>query len=985
MMRKRFGADLFVIIGLAIFLLMGMNSVWGSPQVELSGPTPLRNGDSVLLQGSGFLPNEVLTNFGVLAHFEDQGSLIYRGFDLSNLTVTTNSAGEFRREIPLDMLSGIRGRIILSLYYEGRALLSDYLTVHDTGEYRQHELDSGVGTLIFDNVPDYIHGGDGEYPVVNGDNVPIGSNASGGWSGDIFLVNLERYTTDNATGTSSAYSLSSYSITFSSGDIVDGSTVGITGLSITYQSIRLSVVVWDAPNYGTIIGATTTGTTREVNWLSTKDEQSPNVLSAYANDLPSIVVTFDEAVTTPSNNSEAIDNWTVTFNGTKAVSALSPLGSSGTTTVTLTVADLGDRGATPTVAFTRNTAEFKDATGNSCLSTTPYVTAADSIVPATPTLTSPTTTDDLSGGTLTWAASPGSGTDNSLARMVLQGCVSVWDSLTQDTSSPYGGTWTITTQYNWYRVKAVDTNGNIASSAASVDFQNAHHLDLDAPAAGTVNTETGAFTVTVRDNYGNPESVTQTIGLSTTSSGGTFRAVSGGPSVGSINITTSYGNFYYIDTQVGTPWINVSNVTLRADSLQYTINQDTGIASIKIRTASGGGGSEWGTAEIAGSANGGTYNVTDWMYVAGYNVSSVYISDVTANWTLTGTLTGSFDNADPASSNRFTASALANESGTIVATHTGAGGSDATGTITVDATKPATVTGFNVTGDEDQDYVNASWTRTSSYDDGSSAASGNVYDFDVRFASTVINSETAWNNATSVSDLGQPSSFNGSSSWRIWRANSPVGYYYYAIKTMDPQGNWSNVGTGCYTSSPDYSLPVTLADFTAKGGYGKIILNWTTRSEVDALGFQILRDTNPDFTSSLCIASYETEPELVCRGSSAIGADYSYQDSDELLPESTFYYRLEFVDVNGNCELSNFTASAETLPLPGDYTLGPGFPNPFNNSTRFELLLPQEGVISVIIYDTQGREVARVLDGVFFEAGVYSQVWNGTGQNQQPL
>lgn len=1348
-------------------------AITGNPQLEFRTSAPIRNGDMVNLRGNGFQPGEILTGFGVVLQIQNEKPVLYRGFDLTDVEVTANAFGEFSINIPLEIPSGVIGYAQLAIYYTGEIITSDYLPVNNPGVYRPLGLDATAGTLIFG---DFARGGSGEDPVVNDDDIPLSSNAVGDWAGDLFQVNLERYTTTDGTGTSTPQNNIANDVAFTGGNLTGASSAVVEGLSATYKSIRMTVLVWDFGNYTSIVGSTTAGA-QEVGWLSSADVTAPEVSSAAATDLTTIVVTFSESVTTPALNADAIDNWTVTFSGSKAVSALSPLGSSGTTTVTLTVADLGDRGATPTVQFTTATDEFEDSFGNDCASTSsPHITATDGIAPATPTLDAPTDNTVMTGASVTWSASAGAGTDNSLSGMEFQGSNngSTWDSLGVDTSAPFSADYTFGTEYTYYRVQAYDTEDNTANSSSTGDLQDAWRLHLTTiPVATQVNVESDPWTVTVEDNYGNAENVTQTIGLSTESSSGDFRATSGGPSVGSIDLNNaSSGNFYYIDSQVGTYEIKVTNVTLLHDSTDYqitagsastilvklpgqtftngtgitgtpdfssyggasewaeagtsfpitlvivddennvvlsedgsrdvdfattagnapygtlpkvngvsfpynnlsvaftdgesttsinvtlydftedytavtitasdnsgsptltgdastsfyvmsnsadhiewtnssgvvtaspvgsaqtagaslpdlyvsaldayenrdttytgstittlagstnpptsspsgtgqgggnapsgnnapdygtsstwskgtvtlssgsssewtrifaatatgfriratasggsldglytsnsdlfnvdyaahnyvriedtsggggaeyvdgesfttadsptfwaisydiygnlrgnevvtwsstsltpaasgtttnwtfeptaansgdgtltadastgtdrtissiTVTADPTIASIIIRTATSGGGSETGAMEIAGAANGASYNVTDWMYAAGYNSDQIYISDVNANWAVTGTLTetggSGFENADPVSSNRYTAVTSSNQSGYITATYSSL--TDSTGLVTVDATKPATVLGFDITEDQNQDYVNASWTPTSSYDDGSNSGSGNVADFDIRFSSSTIDDESAWTAATSVGSSGKPASFNGSSSWRIYMAGFPMGNYYYAIKTQDPQGNWSDIGSGCYTAETDFSLPVTLSTFQASGSYGKIYVSWSTESEIDALGFRLLRDISSDYTDPLLIASYVNDPELVCQGSSESGFDYSFTDRQDIESETAYYYRLESVDINGRVESSNLQASAEALPLPDDYALGPSFPNPFNPVTHFELKLPEDGYISIVIYNTIGREVTRILDHEYLEADVYQLSWNGTDE-----
>jgi len=133
------------------------------------------------------------------------------------------------------------------------------------------------------------------------------------------------------------------------------------------------------------------------------------------------------------------------------------------------------------------------------------------------------------------------------------------------------------------------------------------------------------------------------------------------------------------------------------------------------------------------------------------------------------------------------------------------------------------------------------------------------------------------------------------------------------------------------------------------------------------------------------VASYDTNPELICQGSSATGFDYSFVDQGDVEPETCYYYRLEAVDINGRIEASGLEASAEALPLPTDYELGQNFPNPFNPVTRLELKLPETGQVTVAIFNARGREVARILDHEKMEAGVYQLTWNGSNSSGQPM
>ncbi|MBC8479831.1 MAG: T9SS type A sorting domain-containing protein, partial [FCB group bacterium] len=61
--------------------------------------------------------------------------------------------------------------------------------------------------------------------------------------------------------------------------------------------------------------------------------------------------------------------------------------------------------------------------------------------------------------------------------------------------------------------------------------------------------------------------------------------------------------------------------------------------------------------------------------------------------------------------------------------------------------------------------------------------------------------------------------------------------------------------------------------------------------------------------------------------------------------------------------------------VPQSYKLGLPFPNPFNNFTTLSYDLPADGVMSLIVYDITGREIQRLVDSGFQNAGNYSMVW----------
>lgn len=62
---------------------------------------------------------------------------------------------------------------------------------------------------------------------------------------------------------------------------------------------------------------------------------------------------------------------------------------------------------------------------------------------------------------------------------------------------------------------------------------------------------------------------------------------------------------------------------------------------------------------------------------------------------------------------------------------------------------------------------------------------------------------------------------------------------------------------------------------------------------------------------------------------------------------------------------------------PKIFSLGQNYPNPFNPTTRIKYSVPQDGYVSLKVYNLLGREVADIFEGFHF-AGSYSVVFNGS-------
>jgi hypothetical protein len=105
------------------------------------------------------------------------------------------------------------------------------------------------------------------------------------------------------------------------------------------------------------------------------------------------------------------------------------------------------------------------------------------------------------------------------------------------------------------------------------------------------------------------------------------------------------------------------------------------------------------------------------------------------------------------------------------------------------------------------------------------------------------------------------------------------------------------------------SAAVTISSFDAKWQSGKVAVNWKTATELNNVGFNILRSTSPNGTFAK--VNYTPTQCLGC----LTGMSYSFIDSG-VTPGQTYYYRLQSVNTSGVPETYSGTAVAAADATP---------------------------------------------------------------------
>lgn len=161
-------------------------------------------------------------------------------------------------------------------------------------------------------------------------------------------------------------------------------------------------------------------------------------------------------------------------------------------------------------------------------------------------------------------------------------------------------------------------------------------------------------------------------------------------------------------------------------------------------------------------------------------------------------------------------------------------------------------------------------------------------------------------------------------------------------------------------------LPVELANFRSSVDRNNVTLNWSTTTETNNSGFDIERKP---------AASNEWIKVTNIAGNGTAGEAKSYTFS-ERLNSGKYNYRLKQVDFNGNFKYYSLSNEIE-VGVPDKYSISQNYPNPFNPATKIDFDLPNEGKVSIILYDITGREISKLVNEVK-TAGYYSLQFNAS-------
>lgn len=150
---------------------------------------------------------------------------------------------------------------------------------------------------------------------------------------------------------------------------------------------------------------------------------------------------------------------------------------------------------------------------------------------------------------------------------------------------------------------------------------------------------------------------------------------------------------------------------------------------------------------------------------------------------------------------------------------------------------------------------------------------------------------------------------------------------------------------------------VDLFSFTAAPKKSDIIVKWSTRNEVDIVGYNLLRSQDGINFDMLC--GYQTDPSLLAKGKSSVN---KYEVLDAGANFAYYVYRLEAVDIDGNTlDLAQVEVGNGTIA----YTVLSAHPNPFNPGFTIPFVLQEDMDVTIRLYDMSGKMVRDIANGTY--------------------
>jgi hypothetical protein len=237
----------------------------------------------------------------------------------------------------------------------------------------------------------------------------------------------------------------------------------------------------------------------------------------------------------------------------------------------------------------------------------------------------------------------------------------------------------------------------------------------------------------------------------------------------------------------------------------------------------------------------------------------------------------------------------------------------------------------------------------------------------------------SWNSVSGAESYDVRYKATSASSWTTTNRTSTS----YSVSGLSASTEYEfQVRTNCSDGSSDYSasstfttddpvpttcdVPTNLAASNITGSSAK--LSWTAVSGAESYDVRYKMVYNSNWTSVNTVsasynlsglspfAQYEFQVRTNCSSGSS-----DYSDSENFMTRFSFW---------------KASAEDEDAGIPTEFALNQNYPNPFNPRTYIKFAIPEQGFITLKIFNMAGKEI-RTLANQIVSAGRYTIEWDG--------
>jgi len=186
----------------------------------------------------------------------------------------------------------------------------------------------------------------------------------------------------------------------------------------------------------------------------------------------------------------------------------------------------------------------------------------------------------------------------------------------------------------------------------------------------------------------------------------------------------------------------------------------------------------------------------------------------------------------------------------------------------------------------------------------------------------------------------------------------------YKIKFTENNTGLICGSQGKFLINTDY-VPVELAGFAAIVDGNDVQLNWTTETELNNSGFEILRSVDGNNWENIAFVP----------GFGTVSEPNSYYFTDAELKSGFHFYRLKQIDFDGGFEYSDIVNVFVSSPI--DYNLEQNYPNPFNPNTQIKFSISNEVQVNLSVFNILGEKVKELKNDIM-KPGYYDVEFNAS-------